>query len=101
MNAERVDKLLEQVKKEVERQYSLWGDVDHPDGTGTHEQVLEAGWRKQDTRGAVSVGTLTWAHILREEVAEALAEKRGPKLKEELIQVAAVAVSWAEKVGES
>jgi len=41
-------------------------------------------------------GALTWADILREEVAEAMAEVDPVLLRAELVQVAAVAVAWIE-----
>ena len=37
-------------------------------------------------------------HLVREEVAEAFAESDPARLREELIQVAALAVSWVEKI---
>lgn len=43
-------------------------------------------------------GVVTWTHLLREEVAEALQESDLTRLRAELIQVAAVAVSWAESL---
>lgn len=39
-------------------------------------------------------GDLTWAHVLFEEALEAVAEEDPLKLKEELIQVAAVCFRW-------
>lgn len=39
-------------------------------------------------------GTVTWADILLEEVFEALAENDSQRLRDELVQVAAVAVKW-------
>jgi hypothetical protein len=45
---------------------------------------------------AVREGTLTWTHILEEEVCEALAETDQERLREELVQVAAVACAWVE-----
>ena len=44
---------------------------------------------------AFAGGEGSWAHILVEEIAEALAEHRDPHaLRAELLQVAAVAVAW-------
>lgn len=43
-------------------------------------------------------GTVTWWHILREEVFEAAAEEDPDKLRAELVQVAAVALKWAEAI---
>jgi hypothetical protein len=44
------------------------------------------------------VGLPTWAHLVREEVAEAFQEDDPDRLREELIQVAALCVSWAERL---
>lgn len=41
---------------------------------------------------------MDWLHILREEVAEAFAETDPVALRGELVQVAAVAVAWAEAI---
>lgn len=43
-------------------------------------------------------GKPTWLHLVREEIAEAFAEIDSDRLEEELIQVAALAVSWVEKI---
>lgn len=43
-------------------------------------------------------GLPTWAHLVREEIAEAFQEPDGPALAEELIQVAALCVSWVERM---
>jgi hypothetical protein len=40
----------------------------------------------------------TWAHLVREEVAEAFQEPEGPALIAELVQVAALCVSWVERL---
>ena len=83
-----------EVEDEVERQYELWGEQNHPDGTGGwygHDA-----WRwKRKNEIAVLDGKIAWDLILLEEVYEALAESDPEKLREELIQVAAVAVQWA------
>jgi hypothetical protein len=39
-------------------------------------------------------GTLTWRHVLLEELAEALAESDPAKLRAELVQVAAMCLRW-------
>lgn len=41
---------------------------------------------------------VTWVHLVREEVAEAFQESDPTRLAEELIQVAALCVSWAERL---
>ena len=47
---------------------------------------------------AVDDGSLTWLHVLAEEYYEACAEEDPAALREELIQVAAVAVRWIEDI---
>lgn len=56
--------------------------------------VVEQMFKKDtDARSrSLGDGTLTWWHILREEVFEAAAESDPDKLRAELVQVAAVAV---------
>lgn len=44
------------------------------------------------------LGAPTFVHLVREEVAEAFKESDPVRLREELIQVAALAVSWVEKI---
>lgn len=41
-------------------------------------------------------GAPTWMHLVREEVAEAFQESDPERLEEELVQVAALCVSWIE-----
>lgn len=41
-------------------------------------------------------GKPTWMHLVREEIAEAFQESDPERLAEELIQVAALCVSWVE-----
>lgn len=43
-------------------------------------------------------GAVTWAHLVREEIAEAFQEDDPARLAEELIQVAALCVSWVERL---
>lgn len=46
-----------------------------------------------------SVGdTVTWMQLVREEVAEAFAEEDPSRLAQELLQVAALCVSWIETI---
>lgn len=40
----------------------------------------------------------SWMHLVREEVAEAFMETNPDRLREELIQVAALCVSWLEQL---
>ena len=85
------------VEDEIERQRQLWGEQNHPDGT-TRELKVFADQAKKVAEHNVEGGTLTWWHILIEEFFEAGAEVEPDALYTELIQVAAVAASWAECV---
>ena len=82
---------LGEVRCERIRQDRKWGPQNHPDGTGPQWATLLA-----EARAACNNDN--WAHILREEFYEALVETEPEKIKTELIQVAAVAVAWAEAI---
>lgn len=43
-------------------------------------------------------GRVTWMHLVREEIAEAFQESDPVRLFEELVQVAALAISWLERL---
>lgn len=95
--------VLDEIRNERIRQDAKWGEQNHPDGTcaGPNGAVIA----KQHADAARSVcdqmakiGKLTWAHILTEELMEAYAETDESKLRKELIQTAAVAVSWIEAI---
>jgi hypothetical protein len=91
-------KVLREIQDERQQQ-------DHPDGTGPkvlnpvygsfrlREAAHEARTR---TQAKASAGKQTWMHILAEEVFEALCEEDQARLREELIQIALVAVCWVE-----
>lgn len=83
---------------EVERQENLWGIQSHPDGTGSEEIKALAEQIKAAVDAADADGSITWAHIYLEEVAEALAETKAPALLEELDQCNAVVLSWQRDV---
>jgi hypothetical protein len=87
--------VLRAVNAERDAQDRKWGNQNHPDGT-SHEYT----WLADEARRACDQnhrdGRGTWAHILKEEFYEALAESDPVKLRAELIQVAAVAVNWVE-----
>ena len=90
--------VLQAIGDEMERQLGLWGEQHHPDGSGDDEFKLMADEAKELTDRSFSAGTGTWAHILTEEFLEALAESDPEKIYEELVQVAAVASSWARDI---
>lgn len=79
-------------------QDAKWGEQNHPDGTGRPGDLWRATFAKEACEKAVRHGDLTFRHILDEEVQEAFAESDPVRLREELIQVAAVAVAWVEKL---
>jgi hypothetical protein len=88
----------QEIRRERARQDEKWGEQNHPDGTGGHlaEQTRDAA--RERCQEAASRGAVDWSMILAEEVFEAIAEEDPAKLRAELIQVAAVAVAWAEAI---
>ena len=89
--------VLADVSNERESQHEQWGDQVLPMGTGP-AFAEEAGMYRAICRDAAADGDLTYADILLEEVFEALAEEDPLKAKDELIQVAAVAVKMVELI---
>lgn len=103
------DLVLVDVGRERERQDARFPGQTLPDspvrgvGVGEHETsvlLMDAQARerraKERVRYHLSRGVLTWADVLDEEVAEAYAATEAEHLREELVQVAAVAVRWIE-----
>lgn len=84
-----------EIADERARQDERWGEQNHRDGTGP-QYAEHAEYERIRTTNAAEDGTLTWRHILIEEVWEAFAERDPAKLREELVQVAAVATAWIE-----
>jgi len=95
MDFTKTAKVLDEVAVERLNQNAKWGEQNHPDGTGWLCGP-DPGLAKKRYEDAKAARTLTWLEILDEEFAEALAEKDQGRLREELIQVAAVAVAWVE-----
>jgi hypothetical protein len=90
--------LMSEVADEMSRQNQQWGEQRHPDGTGMCGDVISADSAKSLNDELVRMGQLTWRDILWEEVAEAFAEEEPGPLREELIQVAAVAIQWVAAI---
>jgi hypothetical protein len=89
--------VLGEVLQERIDQAAKWGEQNHPDGTGgLYEAAAETARARCDAHARA--GSVTWAHIFREEAYEALAESDEARLREELVQVAAVAVAWVEAI---
>jgi hypothetical protein len=83
---------------EARRQHGLWGEQNHPDGTGLSQDAALADTVRNFTNLMASTGNLTWRDILWEEVREVFAETDPEPLTEELLQVAAVCLSWADAI---
>jgi len=96
---DRMISVLGEVADERVRQHHKWQEQDHPNGTDDRDQnVHNANTAKWLTDAHAKAGTLTWRDILDEEVQEAFAEHDPPRLRAELIQVAAVASAWVEAI---
>ena len=58
--------------------------------------IAEMEQAQELTDRVAAKGLVTWWHVLREEFYEACAEPDVAKLRDELVQVAAVAIRWIE-----
>lgn len=90
--------ILHLINSEIVRQFKLWGEQNHPDGTGMQGDYERADAFKALMKSIAHGGTVTWRDILHEEVLEAFEATDPEQLKTELIQVAAVAASWVEAI---
>jgi len=96
--------LFQAIQREQDRQLAKWGVQDHPSmairpGWERAERVSIANEIKEKVDECARRGILTWEDIMAEEYAEALAETEDNEaLKTELIQMAAVALSWIESI---
>lgn len=88
--------VLTEVCEERTRQDEKWGEQNYPDGTGRELDDMYARDKRAECDRTAAEGFLTFRDILDEEVAEAFAETELPKLRAELVQVAAVA--WIEAI---
>lgn len=94
--------VLTEVRLERESQDEKWGVQDHPllsppvedDYLPVYGMTAEA-WKTQNAERAEG-GTLGWDGILLEEVYEAFGESDLQRARQELVQVAAVAVAAIE-----
>lgn len=89
------DAVLVDVLVERRRQHATWGECDYPDGTGRPGDVERADADRARCRANASK-THNWRDILQEEVSEAFAETDLERLREELLQVAALVIHWIE-----
>lgn len=93
--------VLYEVLVERLRQHDLWGQQNHLDGTGPDLPPPFRGaadQARQLCQLAARMGTVTWRHILLEEVGEAMEAPTVAELREELIQIAAVSAAWVEAI---
>ena len=90
--------LFAEVSGELDRQFEQWGEQNHPNGTGGAYWTAAANAAKSATDRAVKQNAVTWTQILDEEMKEAFAEENPARIREELIQVAAVALQWAAAI---
>lgn len=97
--------IIEAVVAERAAQDFKWGEQNHPDvdtsARSNHSMLLRPDLFKRKVDQAATDGLLTWTDILLEELSEAVAEAAKEDLvalKEELIQVTAVAVAWIEAI---
>lgn len=91
----RQDRVIHAIRCERWAQDSKWGQQNHRDGTS----IMWREWAdlmRSTADKLAAQGVLSWADILFEEFYEAMAETDEDKLREELIQVAAVATAWVE-----
>jgi hypothetical protein len=89
--------ITHEVVGECINQMDKHGVEDLPNGTGGYFGGKAAIYRGY-TEEAVRLRSLTWRHILLEEVYEALAEEDPERLRTELLQVAAVCASWIASI---
>ncbi|MEU4509707.1 hypothetical protein AB0G05_09445 [Nonomuraea wenchangensis] len=89
-------RVLADVTAERAAQDARFGMQELPDGTGGEAAASRSAAARDETDAADHAGTLTWRHILAEEVLEAFAETDPGRLRAELVQVAAVAVKWVQ-----
>jgi hypothetical protein len=106
--------VLENVFEERLRQVERYGHNETlEDGTGPMESWIprsltvdpyvsaektELAFRKDYEQHERVMGAPTWMHLVREEIAEAFMETDPDRLEAELTQVAALCVSWVEKI---
>jgi hypothetical protein len=83
--------ILAEIGMERKAQDAKWGEQNHVNGTGNRFFTWLMNWAKRRCdRGNPD----TWEKILTEEVCESYAESDPVRLREELIQSAAVIVNW-------
>ena len=99
--ANSVERVLLEVARERGRQQAKWGQQDHPSAFTTY-MCWPYGMDSEDVKRYVDnsdhMGIADYAGILAEEFAEALDAETIEHVREELVQVAAVAVAAIESI---
>lgn len=89
--------VLNEVALERILQDDQWGVQSHPNTNAVARSFIADQYDiKRSVEADSQNGRCTWAHILLEEVAEAVEETDPQRIREELVQVAAVCVAWVE-----
>lgn len=89
-------KVLAEIAAERALQDSRFGEQNHKDGTSPVFGATAESYKSLYTVETEAFGAPTWATVLLEETYEAVTETDPVLLREELIQVAAVATVWIE-----
>ena len=98
LRLKRTYDVCDEIVDERQRQFAKFGEQNPPDGTGLAGSKFAADEARHVCDALFKRGHGTWNLILTEEFSEAMAERDEDKLREELIQVAAVAVAWGEAI---
>ncbi len=93
-----IQDVLDEVAQERLAQLAQWGDQPLPLGFGGPEYRRLSVQYRRECDEAAEHGEVTHRHVLLEEVYEALAESDPAKARDELIQVAAVAVKAIQDI---
>lgn len=93
----RLANIVAELVAERGRQDAKFGPQDHANGTARPGDVAAAVLARRRCK-ANGPGQDTWRDILEEEVREAFAEANPHNLRDELVQIAAVAVAWVAAI---
>lgn len=110
-NETRIRAVLDLVLAERKAQEARYGEANEKllDGTGpgtcwllpytfSPAHLIQDDLRLDYEEFEEETGAPTWVHLVREEIAEAFLEADPDRLAEELVQVAALCVSWVERL---
>jgi hypothetical protein len=90
-----MERFMADVAAERARQREKWPDCERlPDGTGGAGRPTYATIARNACDRAYREGRLTHSHVFEEEAMEVLDETDPAKLRDELVQVAAVCAKW-------